>query len=332
MNDASSGSVRRVLALARHEYRAAARSRILLVLVAILGLTTVASVFIAAVDYRSQLADYEAYKAAAQAGGIPRIAPSPLALLSLLRGAIEYLEIIGAVIAITLGYLSVSRERANRTLPLVRSRPVTSGELVTGTVLGALAVLGTLVAATAVVGVLGLGLIGHDWVDAGQSGRLALTCVASVLYLTVFYCLGASITAGRRVAANGLMIALGVWLAVVLILPQIGDTLDPDNQVPGGLFAALSLNKAQEKQVLSHFATYETVRNRIEEASFSKHYERFALAMTDAKEKYRGFTLPHLLYITRTDIAWLAFYGLALGGAIVRAFRRQPALPRGGQQ
>lgn len=31
-----------------------------------------------------------------------RIAPSPLAVLSLLRGAFEYLEIIGAIIAITI--------------------------------------------------------------------------------------------------------------------------------------------------------------------------------------------------------------------------------------
>ena len=37
------------------------------------------------------------------------------------------------------------------------------------------------------------------------------------------------------------MVALGIWLVVVLILPQIGDTLDADNQLPGGLFAALGL-------------------------------------------------------------------------------------------
>ena len=99
----------RVLTLAGHEYRAAVRSRLLVVLVAILVAVTVASVYIGAVDYRSQLADYRAYLDAAQAGGIQQVPPSPLALLSLLRGAMEYLEIIGAVIAITLGYLSVSR-------------------------------------------------------------------------------------------------------------------------------------------------------------------------------------------------------------------------------
>lgn len=320
----------RIMALAGHEYRAATRSRVLLALLAILAATTIASVYIAAVDYRSQLAEYETYRNAAQAGGLARIAPSPFALLSLLRGAMEYLEIIGAVIAITLGYLSVSRERANRTLPLIRSRPVTSGELATGNALGAIGVISTLVVATAAVAVLGLGVIGHDWVNGGQVVKLALAYLASIAYMTVFYCLGVIATARSRVAANGLMIALGIWLVVVLILPQIGDTLDADNQVPGGLFSSLTLNKPQEDEILSHFATYETVRTAIEATSFSKHYERFAFAMTDVKEKYRGFTLPHLLDVKRIEIQWMAAYAIVFGVGLRRALRRQPTIPQGG--
>src|SRR3990172_11547124 len=88
-------------------------------------------------------------------GHLPTNQPtSPLAPLSLLRGAMEHLEIMGAVIAIALGYLTVSRERANRTLPLIMSRPVSSGELATGSLLGALGVIATLVATPAAVGVL----------------------------------------------------------------------------------------------------------------------------------------------------------------------------------
>lgn len=321
----------RIMTLARHEYRAAVRSRVLLGLLAVLVATTIASVYIGAVDYRSQLADYQAYKAAAQASGLQRIAPSPLALLSLLRGAMEYLEIIGAVIAITLGYLSVSRERANRTLALIRSRPVTPGELAAGSVLGAAGVISTLVAATAVVAVVCLGVIGHDWVSGTQIVKLLLAYVASIVYMTVFYCLGVITTSRSRVAANGLMLALGIWLVVVLILPQIGDTLDADNQVPGGLFSSLTLGKPQEDQILSHFGTYETVRTGIEATSFSKHFERFAFAMTDVKEKYRGFTLAHLLDVKRIEVVWLSAYAVAVGAGVRRAFRRQPAVPQGGQ-
>ena len=320
----------RVIALARHEYRAAARSRVLLALIAILGVATIASVFIASVDYAGKLADYQTYKAAAIAGGVQQVAPSPLALLSLLRGAMEYLEIIGAVVAITLGYLSVSRERANRTLPLIRSRPVTPGELAAGNALGAVGLIATLVAVTAAVGVLCLGFIGHDWINVAQTVKLLLAYGAAVVYLTVFYFLGAMVTARSKVPANGLMVALGIWLVVVLIIPQIGDTLDADNQIPGGLFGSLGLVRADETTILAHFSGYETLRTGIEAASFSKHFERFVFAMTDVKAKYHDFTLSQLLDVKRIEIEWMLFYAIALGAGFRRAFRRQSTIPQGG--
>jgi ABC-2 type transport system permease protein len=286
-------------------------------------------VLIAAKGYASELADYESYRAAATASGIDRVAPSPLAPLALLRGATEYLEIIGAVIAITLGYLTVSRERSNRTLQLLRSRPVSSGELATGSLIGAVGVIATLASVTAAVGVISVGLIGHDWVNATQSLRLLLAYTAAIVYLSAFYCVGTIATAKSRFAVNGLMIALGIWLIVVLVLPQIGDTLDADNQVPGGLFKALNLDHDGEVQVLTHFTAYERLRTWTEEASLAKHYERFSFAMTDVKERYRPFGLARLLRQTRNDIGWMVVYlaGLIIG--LRRSYRSQPTITQG---
>ncbi len=311
----------RVLAIAHHEYRAAVRSRVLVVLLLLLVVVTAASVYVATAGYASSLANYDAYRAAAQASGLDRIAPSPLAPLSLLQGGLEYLEIIGAVIAIALGYLTVSRDRVNRTTPLLRSRPVTSGELATGCFLGAMAIFATLVAVTALVGVLSIGLIGHDWLNASEAFQLVLAYLAALLYLGAFYCLGAIATAKAKVSANGLMIALGIWLLVVLVLPQIGDTLDADNQLPGGLFQALTLDRDGETAVMAKFPGYENTRTGIEEASLAKHFERFAFAMTDVKERYRPFDLAWLLNETRNNIAWLVAYSLTLYLGLRRTFR-----------
>ncbi len=323
-------STKRILQVAGHEYRAAVRSRALTVLLAILVTATAVSVLIGATDYAAQLAEYDAYRAAAQAQGLTRIAPSPLAVLSLLRGAFEYLEIIGAIIAITLGYLSVSRERVNLTLALLRSRPLTGTELATGSFLGALAIFTTLIAATAAVGVVALGTIGHDWISPLQALRLTLAGIAALLYLSAFYCLGAIATATAKIAANGLVIALGIWLVVVLVLPQIGDTLDADNQFPGGLFQALGLNHDGEVAVLTHFTRYEGIRTGIEEASLAKHFERFAFAMSDVKERYRPHGLSWLLNETRNDIGWLIAYATALFLGLRRTLTRQQPIPTGG--
>ena len=319
----------RILTLVKHEYRAAVRSRILLALLTILIVVTVASVYIASVTHRSQVADYQAYKAAAEASGLARIAPSPLAPMSLLRGGFEYLQIVGAVIAIALGFLSVSRERANRTLTLLRSRPLRAGELASGTLLGAVAIIVTLVAVTAAVGVACIGLIGNDWLSPPEYLQLALAYGASVTYMTGFYALGVCTTAAAKNSTNGLFIALCIWLMIVLVFPQIGDTLDSDNQVPGGLFKALGLNRADETTVLSHFTIFETLRTRIEYVSFAQHYQRFAFAMADVKERYRPFGLGGLMARVWTDLAWVLAWPAVLIAGQRRALRNQPTIPEG---
>ena len=313
----------KIFALARHEYRSAVRSRTMAAFAVILVSATLVSVYVSSVEYAAQLADYQTYRAAALANGLPRIAPSPLAPLSLLRGALEYLEIIGAVIAITLGYLSVARERSNRTLALIRSRPVSINEQTAGRLIGAVGVLSTLVLATVVVAVAGVGVIGHDWLSIGQVFRVVLVGLAAVVYLGIFYCLGVIATTRASLATNGLIVALGVWLVVVLVLPQIGDTLDADNQVPGGLFAALGLGHDGEVTILQHFVGYERTRTWIEDASLTKHFERFAFALTDVKERYRVHGLGWLINETKADLAWLLAYALALVARLRHTLRRQ---------
>ena len=319
----------RILALAGHEYRAAVRSRILVVLIAVLVSVTAASVYIAAAEYRSQLADYEAYRSAAQAGGLERIAPSPLAPLALLRGAMEYLEIIGAVIAITFGYLSVTRERVSRTLSLIRTRPVTPAEQAAGSLAGAVAVFATITAAVTLVAVTCVGVIGNDWLGGIELAKVLLAYLSAIVYLTTWHCVGVALTARSRVPSNGLVVALAVWVVVVLLIPQIGDTLDADNQLPGGLFKALGLGKADEDAILGSFSTYENVRTGVEEASFAQHFQRFAFAMTDVKERSRGLSLGALLNDKRHDLYWLVLYPAAAIVWLRRTLRRQPAITSG---
>jgi ABC-type transport system involved in multi-copper enzyme maturation permease subunit len=327
--NSSGGRKERVLTLARHEYRAALRSRILISLLTILVTVTFASVYIGSVAHRSQVADYQAYRDAATASGLSKIAPSPLAPMSLLRGALEYLQIIGAVIAITLGYLSVSRERANRTMALVRSRPVTAGEFTAGNLLGAAAIIATLVGATAVVGIVSIGLVGNDWIGGGEALRVVFAYASAVVYMLGFYAVGAIATSKSRVAANGLIMALAVWLVLVLVTPQIGDTLDMDNQVPGGLFKALNLSRADETTLLTHFDLYETVRTRIEWVSFAQHFQRFAFGMVEVKERYRHHSIGWLFGRVWTDLAFVLIIPGVLITWLKRTFRTQPSIPQG---
>jgi ABC-2 type transport system permease protein len=109
----------------------------------------------------------------------------------------------------------------------------------------------------------------------------------------------------------------------VLIVPQIGDTMDPDNQVPGGLFAALQVKKPDEKKVLAHFKTYENLRNGLEETSLTKHFERGSFAVTGIKDKYNGKSLGFIADAKRSDIEWMLFYSALMSVLMWSGLRRE---------
>ncbi len=317
-----------VRALARHEYRSALRSGVLLLLILSMVLVAAGSVAIASYDFKAQVADYQAYLAQAKASGAPVASAPQFVPLQLLRGTIEYVEIIGAVLAIGLGYLAVARERSSNTLPLILSRPVRGRDLFLGRLTGAAALVTTILAATAAIASLVVGTVGGHWLTGTELIRLALTFGIAILYLLIFYALGTWLSARSKVVANGLVVAVAIWLSVVLIIPQIGDTMDPDNQVPGGLFAALQVKKPDEKRVLAHFSNYERIRNGLEETSLTKHFERLTFAITGIKDKYNGKPLGTIAYAKRADIASLAVYVALLGVLMWRGLKRESATRR----
>jgi len=313
----------KVLTLAGHEYRSAARSGVLFLLTLSMVIVATGSITIASYDFKSQVADYAAYLAQAKAAGTTVTAAPLFFPLQLLRGVIEYVQIIGAVIAIGLGYLSVARERSGNTLPLILTRPVRGRELFFGRLLGATALITTILVVTAAISVIVIGIVGGRWLNGSELIRLSIAFGVAVIYMLLFYALGTWLTARSKNVANGLVVALVIWLSVVLIIPQIGDTMDPDNQVPGGLFAALQVQKPDEKKVLAHFATYETIRNTLEETSLTKHYERLTFAVTGIKDKYNGKPLGSIAYAKRADIESILFYMALLSGLMWLGLRRQ---------
>ena len=313
----------RILTLAAHEYRSALRSGVLVLLILAMVLVTAGSITIGSYDFKAQITDYATYVAQATAAGITITAPPQFYPLQLLRGVIEYIQIIGAIIGIGLGYLSVARERTGNTLRLILTRPIRARDLFFGRLLGATAVIATILAAAAIISIVLIGIVGGVWLDGAELVRLAIAFVLGIIYMLLFYALGTWVSARSKVVANGLVVALVVWLAVVLISPQIGDTMDPDNQVPGGLFAALQVQKPDELKVLAHFSTYETIRNTLEETSLTKHFERYSFAVTGIKDKYNGKSLSTITSDKRGDVAWIAAYMALLSVLMWSGLRRE---------
>jgi ABC-2 type transport system permease protein len=124
-------------------------------------------------------------------------------------------------------------------------------------------------------------------------------------------------------ANQALLLTVIVWLVFAFILPQIGDTMDLDNQIPGGFLTSLGLDKAGEQAVLDKFKWYETVRNGLEELSPTKHFERISFALLGIKAQFVSNTWQEVLRLKIVDIAGLVVPIILLMGGSFIVFQRQ---------
>lgn len=278
--------------LARKELLDLRRDRLFAVLVAFLALAAVLSIAIGAADFRTKLDAYNAYVQQLAASG-NTIAPAAPKLfpLQLLRGGLEYLEILGALFAIVLGYGIVAKERHRGTLQLLLSRPLGRFAIPFGKVLSLAVVWLVVVILLSIASAMAVIVIGNAQLQSIDIARIGIAALFAWAYLVFWSALAVGITALSARLSTGLIVAIVVWLTFVLIIPQIGDTMDPDNQVPGGLFASLGIQKTDEAAVLANFAGFDAIRNGLEVSSITKHFERLSFAFLGIKDQYNQLPL-----------------------------------------
>ena len=303
-----------VRTIAAKDIRDALRDRFILIVTAFLAVAALVALVTGAIALRGDVVTYEAAKASLLALGksADAIKAPEFYPLRLLRGAIEQIEIIGAAIAILIGYRSAASERGRQTLALMLTRPMRRWQFVAGK---ALAGIGLLAGGIALV-LGGLTLVLHflSGIGLGADDLLRIVVVwgVAVAYTACFFLVSFILSLHMKQPSHALLVAFAVWLTLVLIAPQIGDTLDPDNQVAGGVFKQLHIAKPDQVEIMKGFATFETVRDGIEQASVTKHFERFTFAVLGIKATYAGMPLGPILIEMRGNLIWIFLTALGL--------------------
>lgn len=308
-----------IATIAFKDARIALRDRFLLVATLALAVAALISLITGTVAMRTDVATYMAAKEQLLALGkaLGDIAQPEFYPLKLMRGTIEQIEIMGAVIALIAGYRAAVEERGRQTLALILTRPLSNWQFLAAKLLGGAGLVSLALAAVFAASALVLAIGSGVGLGAGDLLRLALVWGASSLYLTGVFAVGFALSLWLKSPASGLLYAFALWLLVVLVAPQVGDTLDPDNQVAGGVFAQLAIPKAEQDRIKAGFSTYETVRNGIEVSSVTKHYERLTFAVLGIKDTYTGVTLSAIWADKQGDALFLLLFTFGLGGLVL---------------
>jgi ABC-2 type transport system permease protein len=299
--------------IAKKEFQDIFRNRTFSIMLGLLFALTVTSILVSTLIFRSQVTQYENSLAVLQSlGKVPVEAAPKLFPLNLLRGVVDYLEIIGAIIGILLGYLSVAKEKSTKTFKLLLSRPITKKDILVGKIFGNLLFVSLMILFVAAIILSSFYVIGGITLTAIELLKILLFVIISIVYIMVFFTLSFFLSVQQKTLSNALIICFVVWLVFVLVLPQIGDTMDPDNQVPGGFFKSMGFDKPQEKAVMAKFNNYEKIRDFIEQLSITKHYERAGFALFGIKPIYNEMTLSEILVDQLFNV--ISLFGLLILG------------------
>lgn len=147
--------------------------------------------------------------------------------LALLSNTEIYIPLIGALLAIVLGHLSIADDEASGVGRLVFSRPVNRRTYLAGKISAAGIVIAALMAASAVVGVVSLWIVNSSVPHGGEIARIIAFYAVAWLYLMVFAVIGmlTMLLTGRRPLA--LLSAMGTWLVITFVVPQFTSGLRP---------------------------------------------------------------------------------------------------------
>ena len=309
--------------LCRKELKDLSRSRATAGLLVFLSAVIILSVLVAAADYRVKLAEYTAYADALKAAGGSPTPPPNLFPLQMLRGGIEYLEIVGSLFAVILGYGLVAKEKGSNTLQLLFTRPLGRHAFAGGKILATAVVWLAVVLGLFAVIALAVLLAGQAQLGGQDFLRLAIAAAHTCVYFIMWSLLALALASLTRQPASGLVLALVLWLVIVLVIPQIGDTMDPDNQIPGGLFASLQIDATNENALMTRFASYETWRDFVEQTSTTKQYERAVFAYLGVQSQYNQLSPGDVWAATSHNSLWLLATSVFTAAAAFLATTRE---------
>jgi len=307
-----------IIEIAKKEIRDAFRNKLFLSILVLLLVLTIVSIILGSYQVKIAMDTYNNSISFLQSLGKAELPPMPnLNPISASKGFVNYIGMVGALLAIVLGNTAISKEHKNGTMRLILSRGVFRDTLLNGKLLGNLAILAGITILTEIITFVSLVVIGGVALTTNDVIRLLLFFGMSFLYMTFFTVLSMGIATVSTKGSRALLITVIVWLVLSFVFPQIGDTMDMDNQIPGGFFSSMGMSRDQEHQVLQQFKFYETLRNGVEEMSPTKHYERISYALLNVKPGFEtntpwevvGLKWVNLLGLLAPSLAvWLLTY------------------------
>ncbi|MEZ4511290.1 MAG: ABC transporter permease subunit [Chloroflexota bacterium] len=229
------------LIIARKEFRTAFRNRLFLTITLLFLGLSILSVYIGSTTKRAEMRIYNETITNLQAEGAVVLPATPeIHTLTILANLVEYVSIVGAILAVILGYNSLGEERDSGGLKLILSRPVYRDQLLWGKWLGNTAVLATLLGLVFLFNSVLLVVVGGIIPTGAELLRLFVFTLMALAYLLTFLSLSIFLSLRLNSSANVFLVSLVIWMVVSFVLPQMAETQMVNSSVVNSISGAIN--------------------------------------------------------------------------------------------
>jgi len=225
--------------IARKEMRTALRNSMFLTITLLFLGLSVLSAYIGSTTKHAEMRIYNETIVRLTSQGVTQMPPVPdIHTLTMLGNLTEYVAIVGAILAVMLGYNALTQERESGGLQLILSRPVFRDQLITGKLLGNGLVIGMLLGIVFVFNVVLLRVVGHAPPAPVEVARMALFIVLAFVYMMVFLITSMLLSINMKSSASVFLVSLVFWMTSAFVLPQMAQTLMVNSTVVNSISGA----------------------------------------------------------------------------------------------
>ena len=214
-----------IFIIARKEVKTAFRDNIFLIITGLFVLLSAISVYIGSSTKNAELQAYQSIVQLLQNQGATSFPSQPeIFHLSVLSNIINYVSMIGAVVAIFLGFETFSGERDKGTLKLIAVRPVYRDQIVTGKLMGGGIVISVLLGIVLIFNLVLFILVSGMTLPINEIIRLLVFFMTAFVYMMIFYTATMYVSLRTNDSTFGFMLMMIIWLAISFVLPQLADS------------------------------------------------------------------------------------------------------------
>lgn len=216
--------MRNIKIIAAKEFKTAYKDKVFLMIVFLFLLMSIASVYIGSTTKNAELQAYQDIVSVIQSEGGSLPAAPEIFPLAILKNIITYITMIGAVLAIFLGFDSFSSERENGTLRLLLTKPVYRDQLITGKIFGAGMMIGFILSITLLFNLTLFTITTGLLPSLNEVLRLIIFFLLAFIYMMSFYIATLFVSIKSSDRTSGFLIMMIVWVFISFVIPQLADT------------------------------------------------------------------------------------------------------------